>query len=280
MKSNTIKDFFKEAFKIDVEEMKVNQPIDVSFYNKKALSFNEKTKENELKEITKIIRKKDDYLYLTYVGCEVLENQKDHKFYVKFSKDKSPIYVKVRDLFKIKSPFYLLNKSGVWDKVDKIVKTEDKVKIFDFEVKDNHNYYSNNYLSHNTIFGDNRTTPGGNALKFYASQRVEVSKKGQGKDGEDILSQGCMCKIIKNKVGVPFRKALLSIKFGEGIDKLQEIIDLAIEEDIIHRGGSWFSYGDVFKVQGQPEVRSLMEDNEEMVEEIRDKILTNLGFND
>ena len=129
------------------------------------------------------------------------------------------------------------------------------------------------------LWGNPTTTTGGNALKFYASQRIETSRSGQTKDGEDIVANGCRCKVIKNKVAPPFRVAKFDIIFGKGIDKNQEIIDLAVEMEIIKKAGSWYSYGDVKLGQGAESVKSILRDNPELYEELEDKILKTIKQN-
>lgn len=125
-------------------------------------------------------------------------------------------------------------------------------------------------------FGNPVTTSGGNALKFYASQRIEVARAGQSKDGEEVTANGCRCKVVKNKVAPPFRKAEFNIVFGKGIDKVQEVIDIAVEMEIIKKAGSWFSYGEVKLGQGNDSVKTIMGDNPELFEEINGKIRKNL----
>ena len=124
------------------------------------------------------------------------------------------------------------------------------------------------------MFGDNTTTTGGNALKFYASQRVQTYRSGQtkSKDGDEILANGCRCKVVKNKVSFPFKVAKFDIVFGKGIDKLKEVIDLAIEFEIIKRSGSWYAYGEVKLGQGEDKVKDLLNDNPELLEEITEKV--------
>jgi recombination protein RecA len=123
------------------------------------------------------------------------------------------------------------------------------------------------------MFGSSETTTGGNALKFYASQRVKISRSGQTKDNNnDIIANGTKCKVVKNKVDLPFKEALFKIRFGEGIDKLSEIIDIAADANIIQKRGSWYNYGDIKLGQGEEKVRELLKDNPELVEEIKQKI--------
>lgn len=128
-------------------------------------------------------------------------------------------------------------------------------------------------------FGDPTTTTGGNALKFYASQRLAITKSGQDKDKEGaVVSINSKITIKKNKVAPPFCTALVPIKFGEGFDKFKELVDIAVELDIIKKSGSWFSYGDTKLGQGSEGVINIMRDNIELFEEIDHKVRVNLGL--
>lgn len=122
------------------------------------------------------------------------------------------------------------------------------------------------------MFGNPETTTGGNALKFYASQRIEVRKSTAIKDGEEAIANLTKCKVIKNKVAPPFRKCEFEILFGKGINKRAEVIDLAIDADIIHKSGSWFSYEDTKLCQGRNALIDLFEDNPEFAEEVEAKV--------
>jgi len=122
------------------------------------------------------------------------------------------------------------------------------------------------------MFGNPETTTGGNALKFYASVRVDVRKIGQIKDGEEIQGNRTRVKIIKNKVAPPFRKAEFDLMFGVGISRCGEILDLAVDFNVIKKSGSWFSYGDTKLGQGRESVKKLIEDNPEMADELELKI--------
>ena len=122
------------------------------------------------------------------------------------------------------------------------------------------------------MFGNPETTTGGNALKFYATIRLDVRKVTQLKDGEDATGNRTRAKGVKNKMAPPFRKAEFDILFGEGISRIGEIIDLGVEFDIIKKSGSWFSYGESKLAQGRDAVKQLLTDNPELAEEIEGKI--------
>ena len=122
------------------------------------------------------------------------------------------------------------------------------------------------------LFGNPETTTGGNALKFYASVRIDVRRTNQIKDGEEALGNRTKVKVVKNKMAPPFRKAEFDIVFGEGISHCGEVLDLAVEMDIIKKSGSWFSYNDQKLAQGREAVKQLLSDNVELCEEIEAKV--------
>src|SRR5690554_4797012 len=122
------------------------------------------------------------------------------------------------------------------------------------------------------MFGNPETTTGGNALKFYASVRIDIRKSTQIKDGENILGNRTKVKIIKNKVAPPFRTAEFDIMYGEGISKVGEVLDMAVDFEIVKKAGSWFSYGDTKLGQGRDAVKALIKDNLELQEELEAKI--------
>ena len=123
------------------------------------------------------------------------------------------------------------------------------------------------------MFGNPETTTGGNALKFYASVRIDIRRVGQLKDGDEVIGNQTRVKIVKNKVAPPFKKAEFDIMFGEGISRVGEIVDLGVEYGIIKKSGSWFSYGDTKLAQGRDAVKQLLKDNPELAEELEQKIM-------
>lgn len=123
------------------------------------------------------------------------------------------------------------------------------------------------------MFGNPETTTGGNALKFYASVRLDIRKTASIKDGDEIVGNQVKVKVVKNKVAPPFRKAEFEITFGEGISKVGELVDLGVEFDIIKKSGSWFSYGDTRLAQGRDATKKLLADNVELCDEIEAKIM-------
>lgn len=126
------------------------------------------------------------------------------------------------------------------------------------------------------MFGNPETTTGGNALKFYSSIRLDIRKVGQLKDSEEVTGNRAKVKVVKNKVAPPFKKAEFDIIYGEGISKIGEIIDLGVDLEIIKKSGSWFSYGETKLGQGRDSVKSILNDNHELMEEIENKIIEKL----
>jgi recombination protein RecA len=127
------------------------------------------------------------------------------------------------------------------------------------------------------MFGNPETTSGGNALKFYASVRIDIRRSSQIKSGEDVIGNRTRVKVVKNKVAPPFRKAEFDIMYGKGISKVGEVIDLAVDHDIIKKAGSWFSYGDTKLGQGRDAVKDLIMDNPELMDEVEQKIIDALS---
>jgi recombination protein RecA len=122
------------------------------------------------------------------------------------------------------------------------------------------------------MFGNPETTTGGNALKFYASVRLDIRRRTQIKDGDQVIGNSTKVKVVKNKVAPPFQQAEFDIMYGEGVSKVGEILDIGVTYGIIKKSGSWFSYGDTKLGQGRDAVKNLIKDNPELAEELEEKI--------
>ena len=127
------------------------------------------------------------------------------------------------------------------------------------------------------LFGNPETTTGGNALKFYASVRIDIRRIQAIKDGDQNVGNRVKVKVVKNKVAPPFRTCEFDLMFGEGISKLGEIIDLGVECEVIKKSGSWFSYGDTKLAQGRESLKQVLRDNPELSEELEEKIRATLA---
>ena len=123
------------------------------------------------------------------------------------------------------------------------------------------------------MFGNPETTTGGNALKFYASVRLDIRRVSQIKDGDEAIGNQTRVKVVKNKVAPPFRKAEFDIMFGEGISRTGEIIDMGVELGIVKKSGSWFSYGETRLAQGREAAKDVIRDNQDLADEIEEKIM-------
>ena len=130
------------------------------------------------------------------------------------------------------------------------------------------------------MFGNPETTTGGNALKFYASVRLDIRRSTQIKDSNgDVMGNKTRVKVVKNKVAPPFRTAEFDIMYGEGVSKVGEVLDLAVEKDIVKKSGSWFSYGDTKLGQGRDAVKSLIKDNPDLMDELEEKVRSLINEN-
>lgn len=130
------------------------------------------------------------------------------------------------------------------------------------------------------MFGNPETTTGGRALKFYSTIRLEVRRAEQIKKGKDIIGNRVRIKVVKNKVAPPFKVAEVDIMYGEGISKTGELLDMAVEKDIIHKSGSWFSYGDQRIGQGRENVKNYLAEHKDFMQEVTKKVRNAYGMGD
>jgi recombination protein RecA len=145
---------------------------------------------------------------------------------------------------------------------------------FDIEVEGTHNYFVDGVMVHNSP----ETTPGGRALKFYSSVRLDIRRIDSLKDGAEIVGSRVRVKVIKNKVAAPFRKAEFDIQYGTGISKEGSLLDVAIENGIARKSGAWFIYGDDQLGQGRENSKTFLADNPDIAAEIELKIKEKLGL--
>lgn len=122
------------------------------------------------------------------------------------------------------------------------------------------------------MFGSPETTTGGNALKFYSSVRLDIRRIGAIKNGDDVIGNRTRVKVVKNKVAPPFKKVEFDIMFGKGISRSGEVLDMAVDSDVVKKSGSWFSYDDIKLGQGRDAVKNMLEDNPELMSELEQKI--------
>ncbi len=130
------------------------------------------------------------------------------------------------------------------------------------------------------MFGNPETTPGGRALKFYATIRLEIRRAEQIKDGTNIIGNRVRIKVVKNKVAPPFKRAEVDIMYGKGISQSGELVDMAVDKDIIDKSGSWYSYGEERIGQGRENAKSYMEEHPDMFKEVEKKVRDAYGIPD
>ncbi|RTZ91453.1 MAG: recombinase RecA [Deltaproteobacteria bacterium] len=153
-------------------------------------------------------------------------------------------------------------------KLTAIISKSDTVVIFINQIR----------MKIGVMFGNPETTTGGNALKFYSSVRLDIRSIGRIKKADKNLGNRVRVRVVKNKLAPPFRDAEFDILYGRGISKEGEILDLAVDRDIVEKSGTWFSYGDIRLGQGRDNVRAFLEENREILEEIKKKVLEAEGF--
>lgn len=279
MDSNTtsLQDFYLDAFGINTSFLKEREVIDVSNSDVEVEGFDHSRNCRTFGKVLRVTRKKDGCRWtLTTETGKQLSGSSTHLVCVKLADEKLDTYLSLRDLKKLRAPVKIFTADLLWESVASVVKTKEKVAIFDMLVDKVHNYFSNGLLSHNTFFGNPERTTGGNALKFYSSVRLDIRKVEAIKSGDDVVGNKVKIKVVKNKVAPPFKECLVDIIFGKGISKEGDVLELAIVHNVIEKSGSWFSYNGKKIGQGSEAVLGMLKKDPLFFEEVRQKVQTEM----
>lgn len=271
---STIADFFQQAFGLDWTEMRKNEWIDVSGFGRSIESYNEQTEQKEFRKVLGVVRKDNAPGYKVTVGDRWFYCSGDHRVYCPSSKG----YPEVQNLVSgaqngMQYPVLLDN---LEEGVIKIEPPRGEIPILDLQVEGNKNYFSNGILSHNTMYGNPETTTGGNALKYYASIRMDVRKIENIVLKEEVIGVKARVKNVKNKTAPPFRKGEIEVFFGgerNGIDSFGEYVAFAASLGVLEKAGSWYSYGTRMKEQGLENVRKALSADPALFTEIKEKVI-------
>lgn len=264
------------------ESMAINTPFEVSHLGFHIKSLNKELNEDCQSLITKIVRKDNARAFLVKTLYGEFFASEEHR-----------LAIRELDVIKWQS-LKDLGESEVWAQTGpdtfmlcSIAMTNKIVPILDIEVAGTHSYYTAGVLSHNCLFGNPETTSGGNALKYYASQRLDIRKTASTKNvSGEAISNTVKVKVIKNKVAPPFREAELTIEFGTGLNLFAEIFDLATEFKLIEQSGSWLMFPkagntDSFRLQGRQSGIEYLKNNPEYFEilekEVRERMFGELA---
>jgi len=271
MKIGSIAKLFSELG-YDWEKMPINEKIDVS--NKECYIQSYDTVNNEIvhKLVKNIIRKSNS------IGYNVeLSNDKSFactgKHLLLVPSTGGNKWASAEELYQecLSSGYiYCVTGPNSNDLLEThIEKLQSNIPVLDLEVEETNCYFSEGLISHNTMFGSPETVSGGNALKFYSSMRVRVSRLAAGSDG--VTTNRTKVKFVKNKLGVPFGEAEFNLVFGQGIDRTAEIIEQAASHGIINQSSSWYEYAGN-RTQGIQAMLDLLNTNPELLEEIESKL--------
>jgi hypothetical protein len=266
IQKSSMGNFFKQAFGIDWKKMPVNEGVDVSNKKIEVQSFDIEKSIVSFASVIKIIRKEDTKGYAVLVdNITTFTGAGNHKIYARMSMSLAPAYLELQDLAG-RSPFYSLA-IGTLSKeapakqnwvMTSVKKTDSVIPVLDMLVERHHNYFSNGILSHNTVYGNPETCPGGNALKFFSAIRL-VTRSGDALE-EDGVQIGMVSRVrsIKNKVAPPHRNCEMKILFDSGYQIEEEYVLAFQKYGIIKKAGGWFSVpvgdGALEKIQGAERV--------------------------
>ena len=245
------------------QDLAENSWIDVSNKNIQILCFDHYFNKQTRAKILKLVRKENSQVFelRDLDGNLLLQATTWHKVFDPTTYS----YVALGSIKKTDTIHLLDKKNRIVSA--KVFATNKTSPILDMEVEDKHNYYSNDILSHNTVSG-------GNALRFYASQRLDIRKIDNIKTSDEQIGIRSRVKVVKNKVGAPFRIAEFNIMFGTGIDWAMDLLDSAVQAELINKSGAWFSYKGNNIGQGSSNTAQAIRDNEELANELKE-LLTN-----
>lgn len=254
---NSMDELFKAAG-YDYRYMSIDEPVEILSEKVYIKSFNHDANQIELAQVTRLIRKENSVLWelrLQEENTILLTASPNHYIWSEDIKD----YIQ---LCQIDTPTCAKLSNGETAKV--VAKSTKKVSpILDISVEGNHNYFSNGVLSKNS---------GGNAMKFYATIRLDIRRREAIKSGDDVLGAITQVKVIKNKVAPPFKSAFFNIVYGAGIDKETDMVAVAVDLDIIKRAGAWYSYKGANIGQGLNNATTHLRDQPKLMNEIREKV--------
>lgn len=266
MQEVTIEKLIEQTLNISPLDIKEDTAIDIIDKNKKIWCYNHKNEQNEFQLISKIIRKKDDYqINVKLENDTLIKCTKDHKFYILYNGKNQ--YLKVFEiLFLINEKIEVFLKTeNDYVKIKSITETKIKVPIFDLEVENNHNFYSNSVLSHNSFSGAPAPS-GGSAIGFYSHVRIWVTRSEIDKD---TLKNTVKFNFIKNKLGIPFNVAKSCYDWKNGFDITAEFSEIAIEAGIIKKEKTSFILPEVEeKLVGKKKLEEYLKSNPEYIKTI------------
>lgn len=247
--------------------MEFDNPIDVSKFDIEILSYDKNSREKVFRRINKIVRKHSSIKYLVIGELNQLECSGDHK--VAVVNDNMEILYK--EVCTIHGKFIGINSNCEFKEFE-IVKTEEELDILDLEVEDTNCYFSNGILSHNTMYGNPETVQGGRGLKFYASTRLEVRKDEDIKENGNPIGHTIKCKTVKNRAASPQQVTTIRLDWGKGFNVNYDLIDLAVKDGIVTRGGAgWLTVFDK-KIQGDANFVKLLETDADFKSELLEKM--------